>query len=107
MLVAAAIEPAIEDDVGEIRALAMAESHQHECKVIGNVDAGDHLAEIDAVEQDRLFIDETDIAKMEIAVTLPDETIAATLLDQAGMADILRIERLGKCLDRMSVQRRF
>src|ERR1700738_2976624 len=42
--------------------------HQQKCEVIEDVDAGERLRELQAVEQGGPAVDEADVAKMQIAV---------------------------------------
>src|SRR3954452_19223128 len=49
----------------------MLEIHQQEGEIVKHVDAGERSAEIDAVEEKRPTVEETDIAEMKIAVTMP------------------------------------
>src|SRR5205807_1727734 len=68
----AAIEVSIEDEIGEISPAAVLEIHQQEGEIVEHVDASQRPAELDAVEENRPSVDATDVAEMEIAVTLPD-----------------------------------
>src|SRR5262249_4150913 len=56
----AAIEIAVEDEVGEAPEPAMREVHQQEGEVVEYVDGGERRIELDAVERNRAAIDEAD-----------------------------------------------
>ena len=63
----------------------MAQVHQQERQVIEHVDAGDQVAELDAVEQGRLAVEQADIVEMEVAVAAPHAALRAPSIQQRGM----------------------
>ena len=54
--------------------LSPPEIHQEKREIVQDVGAGDLVVELDAVEQRRPPVQQHDVAQMEIAVTLADET---------------------------------
>ena len=48
--------------------------HQEKREIVQDVRAGNLVVELDAVEQRRSPVQQHDVAQMEIAVTLPNET---------------------------------
>ena len=63
----------------------LAQIHQQESQVVQDVDAGDQVAELDAVEQGWLSLDEADVGEMEIAVAATHATRGATAIQQRSM----------------------
>src|ERR1700739_3389085 len=53
-----------------MRQPAMLKIHQQKCEVIEHVDAGEVFGELEAVEQGRLAVEEANVAKVQIAVTM-------------------------------------
>src|SRR5207302_3320529 len=53
---------------GDVLVPAMLKIHQQEREIVEDVDRGDVVREFDAVEQQRLPLDETDVAQVQVAV---------------------------------------
>src|SRR5208283_5702620 len=60
---------AVEQPVGGGAKVARLEIHQQKRKIVELVPAGDVVGKLDRVEQDRLAVDERDVAKVQVAVT--------------------------------------
>ena len=76
------IEVAVEDQVGETLLPAMVEVHQEESEVVEDIDAGEVFGKLDAIEQHRPSVDQTDIAQMQVAVTAPHLSRRPPLVDE-------------------------
>ena len=75
-------EIAVEHDIRGRRQSALEQVHQQESQIVEHVAGGDDVAELDGVEQNRLAVDQHDVAEMKIAVNAADETAAAPLAQQ-------------------------
>ena len=73
LVVAGLGQVAVHHDVGVAWQLPAPEIHQQERQVVQDVDAGDLVVELDAVEQRRPPVEQDDVAQMQVAVALADE----------------------------------
>ena len=62
------------------------EIHEKKREIVQHVGAGNLVVEFDRVEERRPSVDQHDVAKVEIAVTLADESGFPTSIEQASMA---------------------
>ena len=67
-------EVAVPHDVGMTRQSPPPEIHQQKREIVQDIRTGDLVVELDAIEQRWCCVQQHDVAQMEIAVTLPDET---------------------------------
>ena len=70
---------AVEHDIGRLRQLALEEVHQQKGEIVEHVARADDGAEFDGIEQDRLAVDQHDIAEVKIAVDAANEPAPAAL----------------------------
>ena len=84
----------------------MREIHQQEGEIIEHVDAGEGLAELDAVEERRPPVQEDDVAEMKIAVAMPDLALIASCVEQGADLREHHARGCGEILDRLRIQRR-
>src|SRR5579863_6407809 len=63
-----AIAVAVEDDAGKEWQAPVQQVHQQEGEIIEHIDAGDRPAELDAVEERRAPLHETDVAQMQVTM---------------------------------------
>src|ERR1700720_2410708 len=61
---------------------AMLQIHQQKREVVENVDAGEGLVELEAIEQCRFAVQKADIAKMQIAVAMAHLTGCTAAVEQ-------------------------
>src|SRR4029077_8611125 len=64
VILLAAVEVAVEHAIGEMPEPAMFQIHQQKREVVENVDAGEGLVELEAIEKGGLPIEQTDIAEV-------------------------------------------
>ncbi len=78
---------------------AMVEIHQQESQVVQHIDAGQLFGELDAIEQQRPSVDETDIAQMQVAVTAAHLARLPALVEQPAMASQFAVEAALEAID--------
>ena len=60
--------------------------HEQEGQVVEDVDAGEIIVELDAVEQDRAVAEEHDVGEVEVAVTVADAAFGAAAVEERPVA---------------------
>ena len=70
-------EIAVEHHIRGGREIAGDEIHQQKGQVVQDIAGGDHRVELDGVEQDRLAVDECDIAEMQVAMQAANKATRA------------------------------
>ena len=78
---------------------AMVEIHQQESQVVQHIDARQLFGELDAIEQQRPSVDQTDIAQMQVAVTAPHLARLPALVEQPAMASQFVVETALEAID--------
>ena len=78
----------------------MNEVHKQEGQIVKDIDAGDLLAELDAVEEQRPTMPEHDVAEMQIAVAAPHPPHGPAAIEQTAQpfqpAQRLALQRCGR-----------
>ena len=77
-------EVAVEHDIRRQRQAALEQVHQQEGEVVENVARSNDVAEFDGIEQNRLAVDQHDIAEMKVAMDAANEAAPAALAQQAA-----------------------
>ena len=77
----------------------MVEIHQQESQVIDDIDAGQLFGELDAIEQHRPAVDETDVAQMQVAVTAAHPAGLAALVEEPAVARQFAVEGVLDAVD--------
>jgi hypothetical protein len=97
---------AVEHDVGEIVRAAINQVHQQKRQIVEDVDAGERIAELNAIERRWATVEETHIPQMEVTMAAPDFSCIAPsikeLSDRRNPVEGCRI----KLPDLMHIERR-
>ena len=81
--------------VGGAPQSARLEIHEQEGEIVEHVAAGDRVGEFDGVEEDRLAVDQRDVAQVKIAVAAPDQPARPRLSrTAAATAKARRVSRV-------------
>ena len=80
--IAGAPDVAPERPVGEGGLVSGQQVHQQEGNVVGQIDRGDGIGKLDAVEQLRPAVHEDDIAEMHVAVAAAHKAVVPPLLEE-------------------------
>ena len=99
---------AVEHYIGGMCESALQKVHQQKREVVKDIAGRDNVAEFDGVKQNRLAVDQRDIAEMKVAMDAPDKAAARALVKQRDDALIglaafdpraLRSRRPERCRD--------
>ena len=93
VVIAGALEIAVEHHIGETLEVRMDKVHQQEGEIIKYVDHRDRVTEFNGVEQRGLAVVKTDIAQMQIAVTAPHPAQSQSRIEQRFEPRQRRIRR--------------
>ena len=85
-IVDGALEPAVQQAGGCGAVALLDQVHEQEGQVVEDVDAGEIIVELDAVEQDRAVAEEHDVGEVEVAVTVADATFGAATVEERPVA---------------------
>ena len=84
VILTGAVEVAVQHPIGKHRELAVLEIHQQEGEVVEDVDAGQRLGELQAVEQGRLAVEQANVAEVQIAMAMAHLAGRAPPVEQRG-----------------------